>query len=127
MMSKAQKHYHLAAVRVVALLSLPPLHVTHTPHEENMMTPSLSDALDTIDAKNKRIAELEAMLGAAVISAADNPIADAHAHVKQAIAELKAADVTVPIALYKAAHALRFKKTESKSSLPAVSRASHFS
>ena len=63
-MTKAQRS-RLASVRVVALLSLPPLHVTHTPHEETMMTPSLSDALDTIDAKNKRIAELEAALGAA--------------------------------------------------------------
>ena len=34
----------------------------------------------------------------------DDPIRDAHEHVKQAIAELKA----VPIALHKAAHALSY-------------------
>ena len=38
----------------------------------------------------------------------DDPIRDAHEHVKQAIAELKAAGVTVPIALHKAAHALSY-------------------
>jgi len=36
----------------------------------------------------------------------DDPIKDAHEHVKQAIAELKAANVNVPLALHRAAHAL---------------------
>ncbi len=52
----------------------------------------------------------------------DDPIKDAHEHVKQAIAELKAANVTVPIALHRAAHALGYAE-----SLPVASRASHYS
>ena len=38
----------------------------------------------------------------------DDPIKDAHEHVKQAIAELKAANVNVPLALHRAAHALSY-------------------
>ncbi len=38
----------------------------------------------------------------------DDPIKDAREHIAQAIAELKAANVTVPLALHRAAHALSY-------------------
>jgi hypothetical protein len=38
----------------------------------------------------------------------DDPIEDAREHIAQAIAELKAANVTVPLALHRAAHALSY-------------------
>jgi hypothetical protein len=53
-----------------------------------------------------------------------DPIAEAREYVKQAIAELKAAGVKVPMALHKAAHALSYAVDDE---LPAVSRASHYS
>ena len=40
--------------------------------------------------------------------AQDDPIADAREHIAAAIAELKAANVTVPMSLHKAAHALSY-------------------
>ena len=45
----------------------------------------------------------------------DDPIKDAREHIAQAIAELKAANVTVPMSLHKAAHALSYvEKTENE-------------
>jgi hypothetical protein len=38
----------------------------------------------------------------------DDPIKDAREHVKQAIADLKAANIAVPMSLHRAAHALSY-------------------
>jgi hypothetical protein len=56
---------------------------------------------------------------------ADDPIGDAHARIREAISELRAKNIEVPISLYRAAHALAH--TAAAESFPAASRASHFS
>jgi hypothetical protein len=43
---------------------------------------------------------------------ADDPIRDAHAAIQQAIVDLKAIGVPVPMALYLAAHALAYARAE---------------
>jgi hypothetical protein len=56
---------------------------------------------------------------------ADDPIGEAHAHIREAISELRAKNIEVPISLYRAAHALAH--AAAAESFPAASRASHFS
>jgi len=49
---------------------------------------------------------------------ADDPLREAHAAIRQAIADLKAAGIPVPMALYQAAHALAYAERSECRVLP---------